>query len=294
MEKSAEVTDSHDRVSPANSSETNSTNEGQESSAAVAEQASQPYVGRWKQLISTTNWEKGRIIAQWRDALIEAGASLSEYSDDAWGSRVGGVTGQHVGRLRRVFQRFGAVQTKYNQLYWSHFHAALDWNDAEMWLEGAVQNAWSVSEMRRMRAETLGAVEDLRPQDAEITAADSGDDFENDLLGNDLDEERESVPSTNADGAANSERSEFESDVAVDEIVDAASTDESSTDVASLPLSAPFAESPALPSDLAEAVDTFRLAILRHKTSGWIQVAPDDVLANLDALKSLVLAPSKE
>ena len=67
--------------------------------------ASQPYVGRWNQLVSTTNWEKGRIILQWREALIDAGAPAVQYSGEAWSLLVGGVTGQHVGRLGVYGQR---------------------------------------------------------------------------------------------------------------------------------------------------------------------------------------------
>ena len=37
------------------------------------EAASTEYLGRWNRLVSTTNWEKGQIICQWRAALIEAG-----------------------------------------------------------------------------------------------------------------------------------------------------------------------------------------------------------------------------
>src|SRR5688572_24384874 len=65
--------------------------------------ASQPYVGRWNKLVSTTNWEKGRIIVEWRESLAAQGLPVSEYSDDAWSRLVGGVTGQHAGRLRRVY-----------------------------------------------------------------------------------------------------------------------------------------------------------------------------------------------
>ena len=117
--------------------------------------ASQPFVGQWNQLVSTTNWDKGRIIFDWREALIEAEAPAVEYSDEAWSRRVGNVTGQHVGRLRRVFQRFGTTANDYEGLFWSHFQAALDWEDAEMWLEGGVQNEWSVSQMRRQRWEKV-------------------------------------------------------------------------------------------------------------------------------------------
>ena len=75
--------------------------------AIAVDQKSQPFVGRWNHLVSTTNWEKGQIIYQWREALINAQAPAGDYADDAWARRVGGVTAQHVGRLRRVYHRFG-------------------------------------------------------------------------------------------------------------------------------------------------------------------------------------------
>src|SRR5690606_37241881 len=92
----------------------------------VVDDASRPFVSNWHQLISSTNWEKGRIIATWRQALIASGAEASHYSDEVWAQMVGAVTSQHVGRLRRVFDRFGVSHPEYPGLYWSHFHAALD------------------------------------------------------------------------------------------------------------------------------------------------------------------------
>ena len=41
---------------------------------AQVEQTSTEYLGRWNRLVSTTNWEKGRIIYEWRQALFSAGA----------------------------------------------------------------------------------------------------------------------------------------------------------------------------------------------------------------------------
>ena len=122
------------------------------------ERASSEYLGRWNRLVSTTNWEKGRIVAEWREALIAAGAAAAAYSDEAWSRRVGSVTPQHTGRLRRVYQRFASMRETYPGLYWSHFQAALDWDDAEMWLEGAVQNRWSIAQMQGERSRTLGAL----------------------------------------------------------------------------------------------------------------------------------------
>ena len=107
--------------------------------SAAPDDASQPFVGRWNLLVSTTNWEKGRIISEWRQALIDTDRPAREYSDESWARLVGAVTGQHAGRLRRVYERFGKTSQEFRGLYWSHFHAALDWDDAEMWLEGAIQ-----------------------------------------------------------------------------------------------------------------------------------------------------------
>ena len=128
-----------------------------EESATLAIDASVEYVGRWNRLVSTTNWEKGRIIHQWREALRQAVAPAGSFADEAWSGQVGGVTPQHVGRLRRVYERFGEVFGQYRGLYWSHFQAAVDWPDAEMWLEGAVQNGWTISQMRAQRWEAIGA-----------------------------------------------------------------------------------------------------------------------------------------
>ena len=40
----------------------------------LLEQTSLPFVGRWNELVSHTNWEKGRIMHQWRETLRASGA----------------------------------------------------------------------------------------------------------------------------------------------------------------------------------------------------------------------------
>ena len=55
----------------------------------------------------------------------------------------------------------------------------------------------------------------------------------------------------------------------------------------------PFESLPSLPPDLNEAFDLFRLAILNHKVSGWREIARSDVLAVLESLKQLALAPAE-
>ncbi|HJN10890.1 MAG TPA: hypothetical protein QF564_19540 [Pirellulaceae bacterium] len=270
------------------------------------EVTSQPFVGRWNRLVSTTNWEKGRIITQWRETLIDQDVSATEYSDEAWAILVGGVTGQHVGRLRRVYQRFGPSYEQYDGLYWSHFQAALDWGDAEMWLEGAVQNDWSVSQMRRQRWETLGAVESDKPQEDDVIKNELDEDFEPAL---DQSPQGEAVEGSYSEvqqlaaGGPRSEGPDFGDEDAADDRSNSAGSaprengatiyaedDERET----IDFVRPFANLAELPADLTAAFDAYKLAVLFHKSEGWQQVSRDDVLASLDALKALALAPSAD
>jgi hypothetical protein len=250
--------------------------------AAVAVEASQEYVGRWNRLVSSTNWEKGRIISEWRRALRQSDAPAASYSDEAWSRQVGGVTPQHVGRLRRVFERFGDTCEQYAGLYWSHFQAALDWPDAEMYLEGAVQSGWSVSQMRDQRWEATGARPELKPSDAEIVAAECDEDFappDNDLPPPAISESLAEVHATD-------DVSDFDSgsDEAAP-VFDAAEP--------AAPPVRPFESLPPLPADLKEAFELMKLAILAHKISGWQEIARDDVLSVLESLRQLALAPAQ-
>jgi hypothetical protein len=251
------------------------------------EETTHAFVARWDRLISTTNWEKGKIICEWHDQLEESGAEASEYSDEAWSRRVGGVSPQHVGRLRRVHDRFGQVWQEYDGLFWSHFLGAVDWPDAEMWLEGAVQNGWTVAQMRNQRWETLGKPPELQPRKQDIVAADLDEDVVLDFSA--------------AEPRALAAKSGAVRDPGGDESFGPDFGDESTTralplaDTASAPETGqrvkPFAQLAELPEDLATAFESFKLAILRHKSDGWQEVPRDDVLATLDALKELALAP---
>jgi hypothetical protein len=224
---------------------------------------------------------------------MEAGASASEYADEAWSVRVGGVTPQHSGRLRRVYQRFGEVYDQYPGLYWSHFQAAVDWADAEMWLEGAAQNRWSVAQLRRSRWETLGALPDNDAQD--LLAGELDEDFEpgggenaEDSLGEDDGWGAESPAA-----AASVDFRELDGDERAepDPSRVLAGTECVETPAAPTASIQPFTNLSDLPPDLSEALESFKLAILRHKAENWAQIARTEVLATLDALKALVLAP---
>jgi hypothetical protein len=53
----------------------------------------------------------------------------------------------------------------------------------------------------------------------------------------------------------------------------------------------PFAHLAELPDDLGEPYEALKVAIIRHKFAGWKEVALDDVIAAIDALRELALAP---
>ena len=270
-----------------------------DSNTINADETSRDYIGQWRGLVSTTNWEKGRIIHEWREALVAAGAPPQEYSDEAWSRRVGNVTGQHVGRLRRVFERFHAARNQYAGLYWSHFQAAIEWPDAEMWLEGAVQSRWSINDMRARRWEALGISSDEQASEAPVVESE---------LDEDADQANESLSRVRDPGEFDGEGGSrsYESEV---DFGDEPSDRSSGAAQAGVPFDAaqhdeavespeppvrPFENLPELPDDLADAFESFKLAILHHKLAGWQEISRDDVLASLDALKQLALTPTEE
>ena len=55
----------------------------------------------------------------------------------------------------------------------------------------------------------------------------------------------------------------------------------------------PFENLPTLPADLRDAFDGFKLAIIHHRISNWQEVSREDVLATLEALRQLTLAPAE-
>ncbi|TWU41455.1 hypothetical protein Q31b_29020 [Novipirellula aureliae] len=255
----------------------------------------EPFVGRWNTLISTTNWEKGEIIHRWREKLIESNAPATEYSDDAWARRVGGVTAPHVGRLRRVFDRFGSTYATYHGLYWSHFLAALDWDDAPLWLEGAVQQSWSVSGMREKRWEATGAVESQRPTSSQIVEVDTDEDVVLPAQGGGRTKEYDEDAAIS--GGPKYEEPDFgESEEFASLEGNKPKNDSESivVDDPDKPLNQPFAGLPQLPDDLADAVELLKLSVLRHKSSKWEQIDAASIQRYLDAISTLLQSPDSD
>jgi hypothetical protein len=266
-------------------------NEQGEEPTVMIEEASAEYLGKWNRLVSTTNWEKGRIISQWREALQEAGAPAASATDDAWSRQVCNVSPQHVGRLRRVYQRFGETRGQYPGLYWSHFQAALEWPDPELWLEGAVQNGWSVAQMRQQRGEATG----MTPEavDAETAVAEEFDEDAGEVensglpatISSSTDEVRDPGDADGNDAEAVATSSARPSEGYEDQ--ESAAAEETAAVAVR-----PFEKLAPLPEDLGEAFERFKLAIVHHRIAGWHEVSCQHVLDALEALKQLALAPA--
>jgi hypothetical protein len=266
-------------------------------SSPEIEELTQPHIGKWNKLVSQTNWEKGNLILRWRNEMIAADFPRAAYSDDAWARRVGNVTPQHVGRLRRVAERFCNKSKEYPNLFWSHFQTALDWEDAELWLEGAVQNDWSVAQMRVQRWEAVGAPEELKPREEDIFTTEIDEDAAS------FDRQRTSdrtEPRTSTIGAADIVEGFDPSAIPPFDVEDSPkrenetkkSKPKSGETVADAPLTgevlATLKNTAELPADLAESFETLQVAILNHKLAGWKDVTPQKITKRLDTLKSLV------
>ncbi len=257
----------------------------------LADEASVAFVERWEVLVSTTNWEKGRIIFDWREALKATGAAAPQYSDEAWSRRVGSVSGQHVGRLRRVHERFAPLRESFGKLSWSHFCATLEWHDAELWLEGAAQNAWSVSEMRRQRWEAFGAVEADRPKEEDVVSAEVDEDFVPFETSEVRDVER-AESSVASDFVAETFGEGGDESYAPQGVVDpdhGATSEANHSEVSSQSPVRLFENVGDLPADMQQAFEAFKLSIIQHKLNGWGEVKQADVIAALDGLKQLAL-----
>jgi hypothetical protein len=250
-----------------------------------------PFVNRWNHLVSTTNWEKGAIIVQWRTELIANNAQANQYSDDAWARSVEGVSPQHVGRLRRVYERFKDTYPSYKGLFWTHFLAAMEWPDAELWLEGALQSKWSVSEMRRTRWEATGKDPSQSPAENPVMTVDADEDFTPLSEAEDsVEVDREPDDRIGTTGPLNEGpdfgEGESEGDVVVADNTEYEEVDDTANDT--FAGSNPFSDLPDLPTDIEEAMEQFKLAIVRHRLAEWSEVTPAIIQRVLDSLSTFV------
>lgn len=265
----------------------------------LAEQIAVEYVGFWNRLVSRTNWEKGKVILTWRTKLIEAGLPRSIWSDESIAQRIGNVSSQHVGRLRRVFERFGDSERylehpDYSRLYWSHFQAALDWEDADQWLKKASNESLSVAQMRIARWESLGAPADKMPKPEELVTAEFDEDVSplNDSDANNDSSVVDLGSSKRSESGGDEKPREETADEPIAEPSYEATPEEKEVWLLKPKLTGEVLqkmnELPELPPALSEPVETIKRVVLELRLEGWSEEERDKAVVWLRALADLI------
>ena len=120
--------------------------------AVATDDTESALIARALSALSRCNWEVGECAAQWTKRFARG------RSDADFASLVG-LSPDQVYQRRRVWETFGDVCENYTYLKWSHFYAALNWDDAAECLQWAQDVQAGVAEMRAWRRAQHG--EDL-------------------------------------------------------------------------------------------------------------------------------------
>lgn len=102
--------------------------------------------------VSRCNWEVGECAAIWTKRFSR-GRTDGDFAE------LVGLSADQVYQRRRVWETFGDVCGNYGVLKWSHFYAAITWDDAAECLQWAQDIGATVAEMRAWRRAQRG--EDL-------------------------------------------------------------------------------------------------------------------------------------
>jgi len=102
--------------------------------------------------VSQCNWVVGECASKWTTKYARG------RTDGDFGQMVG-LSGDQIYQRRRVWEAFGTTHDNYNNLKWSFFYVALNWEDATKCLNWADENEATVAEMRAWRRAQNG--EDL-------------------------------------------------------------------------------------------------------------------------------------
>lgn len=99
--------------------------------------------------ISETNWMIGARACEWLQNYAR-GRREGDYG------RLTGLNPDQVEIRVRVWRKYGDVRGRYSHLFWSHFYAALEWEDAAECLTWASDMQATVAEMRAWRRAQRG------------------------------------------------------------------------------------------------------------------------------------------
>jgi hypothetical protein len=125
----------------------------------------QDLIERAQEALNQCNWVIGECAAQWTKRYAKG------RTDNDFGAKIG-LSGDQVYQRRRVWETFSDVYTDYSSVKWSHFYAALNWDDAAECLQWSDEMQATVAEMKAWRRAQRG--EDLTEQgDDDVPFAES-------------------------------------------------------------------------------------------------------------------------
>lgn len=128
------------------------------SSTSSAKITEADLIAQAQQALSHCNWEVGDCAAQWTKRFARG-------RTDADFATLVGLSADQIFQRRRVWETFADVRENYPSLKWSHFYAALTWDDAAECLQWAEEIKATVAEMKAWRRAQRG--EDLSQASAE-------------------------------------------------------------------------------------------------------------------------------
>lgn len=109
-------------------------------------------VARAQDAVSQCRWVVGECAATWTERYARG------RTDGDFAVLIG-ISGDQVYQRRRVWETFREIRDEYPSLKWSHFYAALTWDDSRDCLSWAEETHSTVAEMRAWRRAQRG--EDL-------------------------------------------------------------------------------------------------------------------------------------
>lgn len=120
--------------------------------ADTMHESEEQLIERAQRALSSCNWEIGECASQWTKRHAKG------RTDADFGSLIG-LSGDQVFQRRRVWETFADVHQNYEGLRWSHFYAAINWDDAAECFQWSVEMGATVAEMKAWRRAQHG--EDL-------------------------------------------------------------------------------------------------------------------------------------
>jgi hypothetical protein len=126
--------------------------------AAAVTESEDELIARAQLAVSQCNWVVGECAHKWTQKYAR-GRTDGDFA------QLLGLSADQIYQRRRVWETFADVRGEFTSLKWSHFYAALTWDDAPECLQWADENQATVAEMKAWRRALRG--EDLTTESAD-------------------------------------------------------------------------------------------------------------------------------